>query len=88
MSDTDNNLGSVLTELHARISRLEITAVALTKAMAAGGKLPAGFAATFKEDVQKHAAAVSHPQFQSQLKDVGSQWTSLFEALAKESESR
>jgi hypothetical protein len=88
MNYTDNNLASVLTELHARICRLEITALALTKALAAGGRLPAGFAATFKEDVQKQATAVSHPQFQSQLNDIGSQWTSLFEALAKESESR
>lgn len=88
MSEIDNSLASVLHQMSARISRLEITALAMTKAMADEGRLPIGFATTFKQDVEKHAASVTHQVFQKELAALGDQWSPLFEALAKDSANR
>lgn len=84
MSDLDQ-LNSVTKELHARISRLELTQLAIIKSMSATGALPPSFAETFKTDVSAHVSAVPDETFQSNLSKFGDQWTRLFDAITRDS---
>ncbi|MBH1529904.1 hypothetical protein I5T99_12655 [Stenotrophomonas maltophilia] len=83
MSSTDTNVALLLHDIHARLSRLEITALALTKTMAEAGTLPPAFAETFTEDLERHAASVKAEQFQNDLRKFGKMWSPIFSELAK-----
>jgi hypothetical protein len=88
MSSTDSNVALLLHDIHARLARLEITALALTKAMSKAGTLPPDFASTFTEDLEKHAAAVRAEQFQTDLRKFGSLWSPVFADLTKRLEEK
>lgn len=84
MSDLDK-LSSITKELHARISRLELTQLALIKTMSSNGTLPPSFAQTFKQDVSNYVQVVPDDTFQSNLSKFGDQWTRLFDAITRDS---
>ncbi|WP_295380374.1 hypothetical protein [uncultured Stenotrophomonas sp.] len=83
MSSTDTNVALLLHDIHARLSRLEITALAMTKAMAEAGTLPPAFATTFTEDLEHHASSVKAEQFQNDLRKFGKLWSPIFSELTK-----
>ncbi|WP_414609906.1 hypothetical protein [Stenotrophomonas pavanii] len=86
MSNSANDLDDLLQQMHARISRLEIAAVALTKSLADSQALPADFSAVFTRDLEAHIAATAKAEkFQRHLSTFGSKWSELFQQLQKRS---
>lgn len=82
MSD-QANWAPVIEQLHARIARLEIAALALTKAMSDDGSLPQSTGEQYKQDLREFTEGLQNLAAAQQLQRLGDQWSPVFDALSE-----
>ena len=78
------NLGPILENLHARIARLEIAALALAKSMSDNGSLPSSFGDQYKQDLQEFTDGLQNTSAATSLKALGDQWSPVFDVLSEQ----